>query len=38
MSFTENFYRSRDGLQLYYRDYAGDREQGAGAVPARAHA
>ncbi len=24
MSFTENFYRSRDGLQLYYRDYAGD--------------
>ena len=24
MSFAENFYRSRDGLQLYYRDYAGD--------------
>jgi pimeloyl-ACP methyl ester carboxylesterase len=23
-SFTENFYRSRDGLQLYYRDYSGD--------------
>jgi pimeloyl-ACP methyl ester carboxylesterase len=22
--FTENFYRSRDGLQLYYRDYSGD--------------
>jgi pimeloyl-ACP methyl ester carboxylesterase len=24
MSFTEKFFRSRDGLQLYYRDYAGD--------------
>jgi pimeloyl-ACP methyl ester carboxylesterase len=24
MSFAEKFYRSRDGLQLYYRDYAGD--------------
>lgn len=24
MTFTENFYRSRDGLQLYYRDYPGD--------------
>ena len=24
MSFDEKFYRSRDGLQLYYRDYAGD--------------
>ena len=22
--FTENFFRSRDGLQLFYRDYAGD--------------
>jgi pimeloyl-ACP methyl ester carboxylesterase len=29
MSFSEKFYRSRDGLQLYYRDYAGD----AGKVP-----
>ena len=24
MSFDEKFFRSRDGLQLYYRDYAGD--------------
>ena len=24
MPFAEKFYRSRDGLQLYYRDYAGD--------------
>jgi pimeloyl-ACP methyl ester carboxylesterase len=24
MSFTEKFFSSRDGLQLYYRDYAGD--------------
>jgi pimeloyl-ACP methyl ester carboxylesterase len=24
MSFTEKFFRSADGLQLYFRDYAGD--------------
>ncbi|HET9446788.1 MAG TPA: alpha/beta hydrolase [Steroidobacteraceae bacterium] len=24
MSFTEDFFRSADGLQLYFRDYAGD--------------
>ena len=24
MAFSENFYRSTDGLQLYFRDYAGD--------------
>jgi pimeloyl-ACP methyl ester carboxylesterase len=24
MSFAEKFYRSRDGLQLFYRDYSGD--------------
>jgi hypothetical protein len=24
MIFAEKFYNSRDGLQLYYRDYAGD--------------
>ena len=24
MTFAEKFFRSRDGLQLYYRDYAGD--------------
>src|ERR1044071_5870722 len=24
MPFAEKFYRSRDGLQLYFRDYAGD--------------
>jgi pimeloyl-ACP methyl ester carboxylesterase len=24
MSFAERFFRSRDGLQIYYRDYAGD--------------